>query len=59
MQYLKAYTTSLAAIYGDMTIEQAYYRGCVQIRLLLEEQGLDFRDVVQSKIDKKEDDPPF
>ncbi len=56
---LGGYLTRLAAMYGDHSIKAAITRAGVEYGHYLNERGLDFRDVVQSKIEKQEDDLPF
>lgn len=58
-QMFGAYLTSIAALYGDMTIEKALYRAGVSYSHYLRERGLDFTSVVQSKIEQQEQDLPF
>lgn len=53
------YLTSLAAIYGDLSLKAAILRAGVYFRHYLEERGLDFTTVVKDKMKKREEEPLF
>jgi len=56
---LGGYLTRLAAMYGDLSIKAALLRAGIEYQHILEERGLDFKDAVQSKIERQEDGLPF